>query len=104
MAARHGSERKRNTLVASASSSLSDVCERLKRVAPEVLDLATATTEAEFCAAFDALLERAVRQLEENAEDLASLTEVGLSAFVCGCLMDTEFGQHERDTQTGTLT
>jgi hypothetical protein len=77
------------TLVASASSSLADVCERLKRVAPEVLDLATARTETEFSAAFDLLLERAVRHLEANAENFETLGEVGLSAVLCGCLSGT---------------
>ncbi len=66
--------------------SLKKVVEYLQKSAPELIDLATASSEAEFCLAFDRILERAVRHLEENAENYQSLGEVGLSAVLRGCL------------------
>jgi len=60
--------------------SLHGLIERLKVVAPEVIALATAATDEEFCECFDRLMERAVDHLEKNAANFADLDEVGLTA------------------------
>jgi hypothetical protein len=62
------------------TDSLQALIDHLRQVAPEVIDLATAETEEQFCASFDRLLERAVIHLEKNSKNFASLNEVGLSA------------------------
>lgn len=53
--------------------------EKLKRRAPEILDLMTANSDDEFEKAFDPLIGRAVSQLEQQKDNLQSLDEVGLS-------------------------
>jgi hypothetical protein len=60
--------------------------EMIKRKAPEYLDLLTASTDEEFERAFDALLERAVAQLEKNKTNFRALDEVGLSAALAAGL------------------
>ena len=66
------------------SDSLDSIVERLKLVAPEVLDLATANTEAQFVECFDRLLERGIAHLEANSKNFKDLDEVGLSAVLAG--------------------
>jgi hypothetical protein len=60
--------------------------ERLKRKAPETLDLIAADSEEEFEKAFDALLEKAVTQLERQKDNFQSLDEVGLSGVFAAAL------------------
>jgi len=57
---------------------------RLK--APEYLDLLTAETDADFEFAFDALLGKAVTNLEKNKKNFKSLDEVGLTAVLASSL------------------
>lgn len=59
---------------------------RIQRKAPEYLDLITAKTDEDFEAAFDAILQRAVQNLETNADNYESLDEVGLSAVLAAGL------------------
>jgi len=59
---------------------------RIERKAPEYHDLLTAETVAEFESAFDALMQKAVARLETNKSNLATLDEVGLSAFLAAAL------------------
>src|SRR4051812_25259471 len=54
--------------------------DKIKRKAPEYLDLLTAQTEAEFDCAFEAILEKAVLKLESNKRNFRELDEEGLSA------------------------
>src|SRR3984893_7746551 len=67
-------------------NSAAEYFERLKRKAPEYLDLLTAETEDEFETAFTALLEKAVSYLETNKKNFAKLDEDGLSAALRGWL------------------
>ena len=67
--------------------SLHAQMEHLKRVVPEVLDLATARTDEEFCACFNGLLEKAVMHLEKNAKNFGELNEVGLTAVLAACFL-----------------
>lgn len=60
--------------------------ERIRRKAPEYLDLLTAETDAEFEHAFDAVLEKAIIHLETNSENYESLDEEGFSAALAGAL------------------
>src|SRR5438128_1152903 len=66
--------------------SVEDLLERIRRKAPEYLDLVTAETDAEFERAFDAVLEKAVRRLEQNKMHFRQLDEEGLSAALAGSL------------------
>jgi len=58
----------------------------IMRKAPEYVDLLTATTDAEFDAAFDTLLEKAVIHLESNKTNFSKLDEEGLSAVLIAYL------------------
>jgi hypothetical protein len=60
--------------------------DRLKRQAPELLDLLTAETETDFERAFDALLEKAVGNLESNKKKFEALDEDGLSSALAMAL------------------
>jgi hypothetical protein len=60
--------------------SLLATVELLQRRAPEYVDLISARTDAEFEDAFDAILERAIHQLEAGKTLFASLDENGLTA------------------------
>ncbi len=60
--------------------------ERIERKAPEYYDLLTATTDEEFETAFDAILGRAVSQMERQRKNLAELDEVGLSGTLAMAL------------------
>lgn len=58
----------------------------IERKAPEYLDLLTTETEVEFEKAFDALLGRAVAQLERQKANFIGLGEVGLSGALAMAL------------------
>jgi len=60
--------------------------ERIRRRAPAYLDLLTAETDDQFEAAFEVVLEAAVRHLEKNKANFQSLNEVGLSGALAGAL------------------
>jgi hypothetical protein len=62
----------------SAAALIDLIC----RKAPEYLDLLTARNDGEFETAFDAILQRAIMQLERNARKFAELDEDGLSAVL----------------------
>lgn len=61
-------------------NNLLTLLELNKQKAPEYYDLISAPDDPEFEKAFDAIMERAVSQLEENKTDFQSLGENGLSA------------------------
>jgi len=69
------------------NNSAAEMFERVRRKAPEYLDLLTAATESEFETAFTPLLEKAVSHLEANAKNFKSLNEVGLSGVLAAVLM-----------------
>jgi hypothetical protein len=60
--------------------------EQLRRKAPAYLDLLTAKTDDEFEAAFEVVLDSAVRLLEKNKTNFQKLDEVGLSGVLAGAL------------------
>jgi len=60
--------------------------DRIRRKAPEYVDLLTARSDQDFEAAFDAILQRAVQNLETNADNYETLDEVGLSAVLAAGL------------------
>jgi hypothetical protein len=66
--------------VSDQDDSLYAFCEILKQKAPEIFNLITAKSTAEFEAAFDALLDKAVSGLEQNKKKFESLDEDGLSS------------------------
>lgn len=68
------------------NDSLAAYIERLKRTAPELLDLITAATDEEFEAAFTTLLEHGIRHLEKNRKNFRALDEEGLTAALAGRL------------------
>src|SRR6266567_1474961 len=67
-------------------STAFELIERLKRKAPEYIDLLTATTDAEFYEAFDAILGKAVAHLEKNKKNFDALDEEGLTGALAGAL------------------
>jgi hypothetical protein len=67
-------------------STALELIERLKRKAPEYLDLLTATTDEEFYEAFDAVLGLAVAHLEKNKKNFDALDEEGLTGALAGAL------------------
>lgn len=69
-----------------AKDSAGEMFERIKRKAPEYIDMLTAETDADFEAAFTVLLERAVTHLEKNKKNFAALKEEGLSGVLAGFL------------------
>jgi hypothetical protein len=69
------------------NASALSLVERIKRKAPEYLDLLTSETDAEFDKAFDAILERAIIHLEGNSKNYEPLDEEGFSAALAGALM-----------------
>jgi hypothetical protein len=69
-----------------AISNAHELVERIKRKAPEFLDLLTAESDSDFEAAFDALLQKAVTQLETNKMNFKNLNEVGLTAVLAASL------------------
>lgn len=70
----------------SGNSSAFELVERIKRKAPEYLDLLTAETDAEFEAAFDIIVEKAVAHLEKNKKNFIELNEVGLSGVFAAAI------------------
>ena len=60
--------------------------ERIKRKAPAYLDLLTAETDDQFEAAFEVILEIAIRRLERNKVNLQTVNEAGLSGILAGFL------------------
>lgn len=60
--------------------------EQIRRKAPAYLDLLTAETDDQFEAAFEVVLEAAVRHLEKNKANFQTLNEVGLSGALAGAL------------------
>lgn len=60
--------------------------ERIRRKAPEYLDLLTAESKEEFEHAFDAVLGAAVSQLERHKKNYQSLNEVGLTGVLAAAL------------------
>ncbi len=63
-------------------NTLFELCEMLKRKAPEYLDILTAETDADFEKAFDALLQKSVEGLETNKVYFATLGEDALSGIL----------------------
>lgn len=68
------------------SGSAHELVEIIKRKAPEYLDLLTATSDAEFESAFDAILGQAVTRLQTNSNNFKNLDEEGLSAVLASSL------------------
>ncbi|MGG2694744.1 hypothetical protein [Pseudomonas aeruginosa] len=60
--------------------------ERIKRKAPEYLDILTAETNEEFDRAFDAVLGKAISNLERQSGNYKKLNEVGLSGVLASAL------------------
>lgn len=67
-------------------NSAKNLVDRIKRKAPEYLDLLTAETDAEFEQAFESVLEKAVTHLEKNKIKFKVLNEEGLSAVFAAFL------------------
>lgn len=70
----------------SLDNSAASLVERIKRKAPEYLDLLTAQTEEDFEKAFDTVLEKAVASLEANKKNFKELDEVALSGALAMAL------------------
>lgn len=70
----------------SSDDSYYALVDRIRRKAPAYLDLLTSETDEEFEAAFDVVLDSAVRLLERNKTKFQELDEVGLSAVLAGAL------------------
>lgn len=62
------------------------VLKRIVRKAPEYYDLLTAASDAEFERAFTAILQRAVQNLETDADNFETLNELGLTAVLAAGL------------------
>jgi hypothetical protein len=75
----------------STNSDLAELFERIKRKAPEYLDLLTAETDEEFECAFDAILENAVASLERDKKNLRQLSEDGLSGVLVSVCPEIAF-------------
>jgi hypothetical protein len=73
-------------LVISNDDSYHALVDRIRRKAPAYLDLLTAETDEDFEAAFEVVLDCAVRLLERNKTNFQRLDEVGLSAVLAGAL------------------
>lgn len=72
--------------MSSLRGNLAELVDRIRRKAPEYLDLLTARTDEEFEQAFDGVLEKAISHLEANKANFNSLDEAGLSAALAGRL------------------
>jgi hypothetical protein len=68
------------------TGTLDSLINHIRRKAPEYLDLFSAQSEAEFDAALDGLLERAVSHLEKNKANFQTLNEEGLTAVLVASL------------------
>ena len=67
-------------------NSVGELVDRIRRKAPEYLDLLTADTDEVFELAFDILLESAIGHLERNKRNFQTMDETGLSAVLAGAL------------------
>jgi hypothetical protein len=67
-------------------NSAAALVERLRRRAPELLDLLTAETDEQFEAAFAAILQIAIASLETNSKKYQELDEEGLSSILAASL------------------
>jgi len=67
-------------------NSVEELVDRIRRKAPEYLDLLTADTDDAFEAAFDSLLGSAIARLEGNKTNFRTLDETGLSAVLVAAL------------------
>lgn len=65
---------------------LAEFVEKLRRKAPELLDIISAESEDEFDSAFLPLMEKAIIHLEKNKKNFASLKEEGLTAVLAARL------------------
>ncbi|WP_437625514.1 hypothetical protein [Sorangium sp. So ce1151] len=63
-----------------------ELIKRIERKAPEYLDLLTAGNDSDVELAFNALLDKSLRNLESNRTHYASLDEEGLTAVLSGAL------------------
>ena len=70
----------------SFSGNLEEMVEMMKRKSPELLDLLTASTDADFDSSLEVLLVKAIDYLEKNSANFANLGEVGLTAVLVGTL------------------
>ena len=70
----------------SSTGSLAELVERIRRRAPEYLDLLAAATEEEFESAFEAILDRAVASLERDKVNYRTLSEDGLTGVLVTAL------------------
>ena len=70
----------------SQNGSAKNLIERIRRKAPEYLDLLTAETDTEFEVAFDAVLGKAIHHLQKNSKKFKDLGEEGLSAVLASAL------------------
>jgi hypothetical protein len=66
--------------------TLFELIARIRRKAPELLDLLAAETPGEFDVALDGLFERGIHHLEKNARNFRNLDEEGLTAALVGFL------------------
>jgi hypothetical protein len=65
--------------IGSQADTVFGLVEKLRRKAPEYLDLITAETDEDFEKAFDTLLEKAIAGLESNKKNFETLKEEALS-------------------------
>jgi hypothetical protein len=79
-------EREGGPSVTGKEDSYHALVEQIRRKAPAYLDLLTAETDDEFEAAFEMVLDSAVRHLEKNKANFQKLDEVGLSGALAGAL------------------
>ena len=68
------------------NNSAAELIRSIERKAPEYLDLLTAEPDEEFERAFDAVLQRAVAQLEANKDNFRTLGEVALTGALAMAL------------------
>jgi len=68
------------------ADSAENLVARIRRKAPEYLDLLTAETESEFESAFDAILGKAIASLEEDKKNFKTLGEDALSGVLAKSL------------------
>jgi hypothetical protein len=68
------------------NDSAIELVDWIRRKAPEYVDLLTAESDAAFEKAFDAILGRAIAQMERQKQNFACLDEVGLSGALAMAL------------------
>lgn len=67
-------------------NNIAELFERIRRKAPEYLDMLTAETDEEFEQAFTSILERAILHMEKNKKNFQKLDEEGLTGALAGAL------------------